>query len=187
MKQFALLAVAALTLSACQTLPTTGATVTRYPNAGPGAVTSKAVEIAGAASLIFVSGNTPQPADKSAVEFSPQYWGTMEAQTASALKKIAVTLDEMGLTMADVVKVQAFVVAPAPGQIADLAGFNQGFGRSFGAASHGKLPSRTVVTVAALGRPGMLVEIEVTAVRPAASAAVHVATTAGNRSSARPI
>jgi enamine deaminase RidA (YjgF/YER057c/UK114 family) len=176
-------AIAACTLAACQSLPTNGASVTRYPNAGAGAVTSKAVEIAGAASLIFVSGNTPQPADRTSSEYSPAYWGNTEAQTASALAKIGVTLGEMGLSMADVVKVQAFLVAPAPGQLADLAGFGRGFAGSFGAASGGKLPARTVVTVAARGRPGMLVEIEVTAVRPG----VHVVMKAGNHASARPI
>lgn len=187
MKQLSLAAFAALTLSACQTLPNHVSPITRYPNAGAGAMTSKAVEIAGTASLVFVSGNTPQPLDKTAPEFSPQYWGDMEAQTASALARITATLGETGLTMADVVKVQAFVVAPAPGQQADLAGFNKGFARSFGAASRGQLPSRTVVTVAALGRPGMLVEIEVTAVRPATGASTRIAVGGGNRASARSI
>jgi len=179
MKRFVPLAITALVLSACQSAPTT---VTRYPNGGA-AVTSKAVEIAGAPSLIFVSGNTPQPANPAAAEFSPAYWGDTEAQTASALKKIGASLADMGLTMADVVKVQVFLVAPAPGQLADLAGFGRGFARSFGAASHGQLPSRTVVTVAALGKPGMLVEIEVTAVRPPVRVVAH----GGNRSSARSI
>jgi len=150
-------------------------------------VTSKAVEIAGAASLIFVSGNTPQPADTAAAEFSPAYWGDTEAQSVSAFRKIGATLAEMGLTMADVVKVQVFLVAPGPGQLADLTGFGKGFARSFGAASGGQLPARTVVTVAALGRPGMLVEIEVTAVRPGAHKAAHPVVHAGNASSARSI
>lgn len=186
MKRLAALAITTFTLSACQTLPTTATKVTRYPNAIANAVTSKAVEIAGAPSLIFVSGNTPAPANPGAAEFSPAYWGDTEAQTASALKKIGVTLGEMGLTMADVVKVQVFLVAPAPSQLADLAGFGKGYARSFGVASNGQLPSRTVVTVASLGRPGMLVEIEVTAVRPAAHPVVRAAQ-AGNRSSARSI
>jgi enamine deaminase RidA (YjgF/YER057c/UK114 family) len=179
-------AFAVLTLSACQTLPTSTPSVTRYPNAGA-AVTSKAVEIPGATSLIFVSGNTPVPANPVAAEFSPQYWGDTEAQTASVLKKIGVSLAEMGLTMADVVKVQVFLVAPAPGQLADFTGFGKGFAHSFGAASGGKLPSRTVVTVASLGKPGMLVEIEVTAARPAAPAGPRSAMRAGNMSSARSI
>jgi enamine deaminase RidA (YjgF/YER057c/UK114 family) len=155
-------------LAGCQAVP--GAGVTRYPN-GAGAVTSKAVEVAGAASLVFVSGNTPLPADPAAPEFSPAYWGDTEAQTASVLKKLAATLDELGLGMADVVKVQVFLVAPRGAVLADLAGFGKGFGRYFGAASQGSLPARTVVTVASLGRPGMLVEIDVTAARPARRAA----------------
>jgi enamine deaminase RidA (YjgF/YER057c/UK114 family) len=156
------------TLAACQGI--NGAAVTRYPNSGAGAVTSKAVEVAGAASLVFVSGNTPLPADPAAPEFSPAYWGDTEAQTASVLKKLAAVLDELGLGMADVVKVQVFLVAPGSEKLADLAGFGKGFAKYFGAASQGSLPARTVVTVASLGRPGMLVEIEVTAVRPAGGA-----------------
>jgi enamine deaminase RidA (YjgF/YER057c/UK114 family) len=179
-------AFAAFTLSACQTLPLETAKVTRYPNAGPNAVTSKAVEVPGAASIVFVSGNTPQPANPSAAEFSPAYWGDTEAQTVSVLKKLTAVLNETGLTMADVVKVQVFLVAPAPGQLADFAGFGRGFVQSFGAASGGQLPSRTVVTVASLGKPGMLVEIEVTAVRPA-KVAPRVALQPGNHSSARSI
>lgn len=161
----------ALGLTACQAPgPGAGMTVTRYPNPA-GAVTAKGVEIGGAVSLVFVSGNTPLPANPAAAEFSPAYWGDTEAQTVSVLKKIEAALAEMRLTMADVVKVQVFLVAPAPGQLADATGFGKGFVRYFGAASGGMLPARTVVTVASLGRPGMLVEIEVTAVRPAAAAA----------------
>lgn len=158
--------LALASLGACQSFPGAGAQVKRYPNPGPAAVTSKAVEVAAATPLVFVSGNTPLPRDPAAPEFSPAYWGDTEAQTASVLTKIGAALGEMGLGMADVVKVQVFLVAPAQGQLADLAGFGRGFQRYFGAASGGKLPARTVVTVASLGRPGMLVEIEVTAARP---------------------
>jgi enamine deaminase RidA (YjgF/YER057c/UK114 family) len=173
-KYFKLRHAAVLTLAAlagCQSFSST--VVTRYPNPA-GSVTSKAVEIAGAPSLIFVSGNTPAPADGAAAEFSAAYWGDTEAQTASTLKKINAALAEARLSMADVVKLQVFLVAPAQGQLADLAGFGRGYNRYFGAATGGKLPSRTVVTVASLGRPGMLVEIEVTAVRsPAARTPSH--------------
>lgn len=164
----ALLTLGALALG--QSITASAADITRYPNPA-GAVTSKAVEIAGAPSLIFVSGNTPVPADAKAAEFSPAYWGDTEAQTASVLKKIEAALAEARLTMADVVKLQVFLVAPAHNQLADLAGFGRGYTKYFGAATGGKLPARTVVTVASLGRPGMLVEIEVTAVRPAGSPA----------------
>ena len=161
-----------LCLAACQSAP---APVTRYPNAGPGAVTSKAVEIPGHQSLIFVSGNTPVPAKADAAQFSPEYWGDTEAQTLSTFKKIEAALKEARLTMADVVKVQVFLVAPAGKPMADAAGFAKGFTSYFGAYSQGKLPSRTVVQVAALGRPGMLVEIEVTAVRPGIAGATSAA------------
>jgi len=160
--------LALASLGACQSVPGAAAQVTRYPNPGPAAVSSKAVEIAAATPLVFVSGNTPLPQDPAAPEFSAAYWGDTEAQTASVFAKLQAGLGEMGLGMADVVKVQVFLVAPAQGQLADLAGFGRGYQRYFGAASGGRLPARTVVTVASLGRPGMLVEIEVTAARPLA-------------------
>jgi enamine deaminase RidA (YjgF/YER057c/UK114 family) len=152
----------ALSLAACQS--TSG--VIRYPNTGPNAVTSKAVEVPAGHSLVFVSGNTPTPAKPDAAQYSPEYWGDTEAQSRAAFEKIDAALKEMRLTMADVVKVQVFLVAPAGQTMADSAGFAKAFTKYFGAYSQNKLPARTVVTIAALGRPGMLVEIEVAAVRP---------------------
>jgi len=154
--------VLALILSACQTAPA----VIRYSNGSATAITSKAVEVPAGNSMIFVSGNTASPAKADAAPNSPEYWGDTETQTRAALKKIDATLHEMHLTMADVAKVQAFVVAPEGTTKADLAGFNRGFSTYFGAASDGQLPSRTLVQIAALGRPNVLVEIEVMAVRP---------------------
>lgn len=153
----------ALALSACAA---PGGDVIRYANGSATAITSKAVEIPFGKSLIFVSGNTATPADPGAAPNTPAYWGDTETQTRAALKKIDGALHEMKLTMADVVKLQAFVVAPAGASAADLAGFNKGYSAYFGANSQGKLPSRTAVQVAALGHPGVLIEIEVTAVRP---------------------
>lgn len=151
-----------MTLAACQTAPQ----VIRYPNASATAVTSKAVEVPAGNSLIFVSGTTPTPAKQDAAQYSPEYWGDTEAQSLATLKRIDASLKEMGLTMADVVKVQVFLVAPAGQTLADLPGFGKAFTQYFGANSNGMLPARTVVTIASLGRPGMLVEIEVAAVRP---------------------
>jgi enamine deaminase RidA (YjgF/YER057c/UK114 family) len=165
-------AIACLVLAACQAAPlsvSSAAPVVRYASAGPAAVISKAVEVPAGQHLLFVSGNTPLPAQPEAEQYSAAYWGDTEAQTRSALKKIDATLKEAGLTMADVVKAQVFLVAPAGAAVADQAGFAKGYTAYFGAYSNGKLPSRTVVQVAALGRPGMLIEVEVTAARPAAT------------------
>ena len=162
--------VLGLALSACQTAPA----VIRYSNGSPAAITSKAVEVPAGNSMIFVSGNTATPARPDAAPNSPEYWGDTETQTRAALKKIDATLHEMHLTMADVAKVQAFVVAPAGATAADLAGFNRGFSTYFGAASNGQLPSRTLVQIAALGHPNVLVEIEVMAVRPIPAQAKNI-------------
>jgi enamine deaminase RidA (YjgF/YER057c/UK114 family) len=73
----------------------------------------------------------------------------------------------MNLTMKDVVKMQAFLVAdPAKENRMDFAGFMEGYTQFFGTAEQPNLPSRSVMAVAGLVNPGWLVEIEVTAVRP---------------------
>jgi enamine deaminase RidA (YjgF/YER057c/UK114 family) len=47
----------------------------------------------------------------------------------------------------------------------DFEGLMKAYTRHFGAASQGKLPTRTTVQVAGLPLPGALVEIEVIAAR----------------------
>jgi enamine deaminase RidA (YjgF/YER057c/UK114 family) len=82
------------------------------------------------------------------------------------LGKISKELAASGLTMADVVKMNVFMVGdPAKGGAMDFAGLMQAYSRHFGAASGGNLPARTTVQVAALPVPGALVEIEVIAAR----------------------
>ena len=69
--------------------------------------------------------------------------------------------------MGDVVKMHAFLVGdPATGGKLDFAGFMKGYTQFFGTPEQPNLPVRSAVQVAALAGPGMLVEIEVTAVRP---------------------
>jgi enamine deaminase RidA (YjgF/YER057c/UK114 family) len=54
---------------------------------------------------------------------------------------------------------------PAKGGAMDFEGLMKAYTRHFGAASQGKLPTRTTVQVAGLPLPGALVEIEVVAAR----------------------
>lgn len=66
--------------------------------------------------------------------------------------------------MGDVVKMQAFLVAPE-GEALDFDGFMKGYAQFFGTTEQPNLPSRSVMTVAGLVSAGWLVEIEVTAAR----------------------
>ena len=69
--------------------------------------------------------------------------------------------------MSDVIKMQVFLVGdPANDGHMDFAGFMEGYVKFFGTEAQPNLPSRSVVQVAGLANPGVLVEIEVTAVRP---------------------
>jgi enamine deaminase RidA (YjgF/YER057c/UK114 family) len=48
----------------------------------------------------------------------------------------------------------------------DFTGFNAGYSQFFGTKTQPNKPARSTVQVAALAAPGVLVEIEVIAVRP---------------------
>ena len=86
------------------------------------------------------------------------------------LDKIAKELAVSGFTMADVVKMNVFLVGdPRKGGGMDFEGLMQAYLQFFGLRAQEKnLPARTTVQVAGLPVPGALVEIEVIAARHAA-------------------
>jgi enamine deaminase RidA (YjgF/YER057c/UK114 family) len=130
---------------------------------------AQAVEIPAGQNLVFLSGAGPDIADKSADKDSPAAYGDTKAQTQSTLKKIEANLKSMGLGMGDVVKMQVFLVGdPSLGGKMDFAGLMESYRQFFGTAEQPNLPARSAMKVAGLANPGWLVEIEVTAVRPAA-------------------
>jgi enamine deaminase RidA (YjgF/YER057c/UK114 family) len=137
------------------------ANVVRYPLPnGEKFPISLAVAVPAGTTLVYYSGGGPSPHDRSATEGSPQYWGDTKAQTISTLESIKTGLAKMGLSFADTVKMNAYLVAdPAMGHM-DFAGFMQGYTQFFGTAEQPNLPARTTVQVAGLAEPGVLVEIE---------------------------
>jgi enamine deaminase RidA (YjgF/YER057c/UK114 family) len=127
---------------------------------------ASSVAVPGAARVVFVSGTLPDVAKPEAPAGSIERFGDTATQSASVLGKIAKELAASGLTMADVVKMNVFMVGdPAKGGAMDFAGLMQAYSQHFGAASNGNLPARTTVQVVALPLPGALVEIEVVAAR----------------------
>ena len=127
---------------------------------------ASSVAVPGAARVVFVSGTLADVARPDAPAGSIERLGDTATQSASVLGKIAQELAASGLTMADVVKMNVFMVGdPAKGGAMDFAGLMQAYSKHFGAASKGNLPSRTTVQVVALPMPGALVEIEVIAAR----------------------
>ena len=127
---------------------------------------ASSVAVPANARLVFVSGTLADVVKADAPAGSSERLGDTETQAASVLGKIAKELAASGLTMADVVKMNVFMVGdPAKGGSMDFAGLMQAYSRHFGTATQGNVPARTTVQVAALPLPGALVEIEVVAAR----------------------
>jgi enamine deaminase RidA (YjgF/YER057c/UK114 family) len=127
---------------------------------------ASSVAVPGAARIVFVSGTLPDSARADAPTGSIERFGDTATQAASVLGKIAQELAAHGLVMADVVKMNVFLVGdPAKGGGMDFGGLMQAYSQHFGTASGGSLPARTTVQVVALPLPGALVEIEVVAAK----------------------
>jgi len=127
---------------------------------------SSSVSVPASARIVFVSGTLPDVAKPDAPAGSIERLGDTETQAASVLGKIEKELAASGLAMADVVKMNVFMVGdPTQGGSMDFGGLMKAYSRHFGEASQGSLPARTTVQVVALPLPGALVEIEVVAAR----------------------
>lgn len=138
--------------------------VIRNGNA-PGRPILSSVEVPASKNLVFLSGQVPSPTNPDAPR-EQQTLGDMETQTMSVLKKIDDHLKSIGLTMGDVVKAQAFLVADPKTGLVDRDGFNKAFAKYFGTEAQPNKPTRSAFVIAGLGSPTMFVEIEVMAVRP---------------------
>jgi len=127
---------------------------------------SAAVTVSAGTNLYFLSGAVPPMVNKDAPKGSTAAYGDMETQATNALTSIKGTLDKLGLTMGDVIKMTAFLVAdPATGKL-DFDGFMTGYKKFFGTPEQPNKPARSAVQIAALVAPGALVEIEVVAAKP---------------------
>jgi enamine deaminase RidA (YjgF/YER057c/UK114 family) len=124
-----------------------------------------AVQVPSTATTYYVSGQVPPVANKDADPASPQAYGDVKTQTVGVLNRIKGILEGLGLGMADVVKMQVFLVHDARAPM-DFKAFMEGYTQFFGGAQP-NLPARTTVGVASLANPGFLVEIEVVAVKDA--------------------
>jgi len=116
--------------------------ITRYPSPLP-APFSKAVRAGG---FLFLSGVLPMDAHANIVE------GDIRTQTRAVMDRIALTLSELGASMADVVRATIW--------LSDLEGFS-GFNEEYKTHFPQGMPSRS--TVQATLYKGAKVEIEVQA------------------------
>lgn len=125
---------------------------------------SLAVEVPADKTQVHLSGQVPAVINKGADKSSIDAYGSMEEQATSVLNAIQKSLESLNLTMADVYRMQVFLVAE-DGKV-DFSGFMNAYTQFFGTESQPNLPVRSAVEVAALANPGWLIEIEVSAVRP---------------------
>jgi enamine deaminase RidA (YjgF/YER057c/UK114 family) len=139
------------------------AEVERYPIPNSTFPIAQAVKVTGNATTYYISGQVPPVVSKEADPSSPQAYGDTKTQTVGVLTKIKAILEGLGLGMADVVKMQVFLVHDARAPM-DFKAFMEGYTQFFG-GTQPNLPARSVVGVAALANPGFLVEIEVIAAK----------------------
>jgi enamine deaminase RidA (YjgF/YER057c/UK114 family) len=138
--------------------------------ANPNIPIASSVLVPDGAEIVFVSGMLADVADPSAPAGSIERLGDTATQAKSVLDKIVKELAASGLTMADVVKMNVFLVGdPRKDGRMDFEGLMQAYLKFYGLRALEKsLPARTTVQVAGLPIPGALVEIEVIAARHAA-------------------
>ena len=108
-----------------------------------------------AGDFVFVSGCT------SVADGVFVHEGDAEAQTTQAIANVAQALEALGVGLADVVRTRMFVT--------DISRWEE-YGRAHGAAFGEAMPATSMVGVAALVDPRMLVEVEAVAYQPGADA-----------------
>lgn len=124
---------------------------------------AQTVRVSGDAVITYVSGQVPPVINKDADPGSPQAYGDTRTQTVGVLSRIKQILEGQGLGMADVIKMQVFLVHDSRAPM-DFKAFMEGYTQFFG-GTQPNLPARSVIGIAALANPGFLVEIEVVAAK----------------------
>ena len=139
-------------------------------HANPNIPIATSVTVPAGADMLFVSGMLADVADPAAPAGSIERFGDTATQAKSVLGKIAKELEAAGFSMADVVKMNVYLVGdPRKGGAMDFEGLMQAYVKVYGLRPQEKsLPARTTLQVAGLPVPGALVEIEVVAARHAA-------------------
>ncbi len=127
---------------------------------------ASSVQIPAGSELMLVSGLLADAADPSAPPGSPERFGNTAAQARSVLGKIRQELAASGFSMADIVKMNVYVVGdPARNGAVDFMGLMGAYVEYFGTDDAALPPARTTVQVAGLPLAGALVQIEVVAAR----------------------
>jgi enamine deaminase RidA (YjgF/YER057c/UK114 family) len=116
------------------------------------------VAVATGGRTVYVAGQVSQDAEGATV--GP---GDLAAQAAQAFTNVSLALAGAGATFADVAKTTIYIVDWRPERMGELMA---GFGRVAGVLGIDPLRPTTLIGVAALAAPDLLIEVEVTAVLP---------------------
>ena len=115
---------------------------------------------------IYVSGMTPPLLDPKGDTNLTASFGDTKTQTVGVLTRIQDALKAQGATMGDVVMMRVLLVGdPAKGGKMDFAGMMESYKTFFGTADQPNKPARITSQITSLVQGGMLVEIEVQAVK----------------------
>jgi enamine deaminase RidA (YjgF/YER057c/UK114 family) len=114
------------------------------------------VSIATGSRLVFIAGQVARGADG-----EPVGAGDLAAQTEQAFRNVATAVEAAGGRFADIAKLNVYVVDWSPDKMAALG---EGAFRAAAGADIDPLKPITLIGVAALGEPDLLIEIEATAV-----------------------
>ena len=106
-----------------------------------------------AGDFIFVSGCT------SVADGVFVHEGDARAQTAQCIANVAAALEQLGASLADVVRTRMFVT--------DISRWEE-YGLAHGAAFAETMPATSMIGIAALVDPRMLIEVEAVAYKPGA-------------------
>ncbi len=116
------------------------------------------VSIATGSRIVFVAGQVARDADGNQVGA-----GDLAAQTDQVFRNVATAVEAAGGTFADVAKLTVHVVDWSPEKMAALG---EGVMRAAASAHIDPLKPITLVCVAALAEPDLLIEVEAVAVLP---------------------
>lgn len=114
------------------------------------------VAVATGSRLVFIAGQIARTADGTAVGA-----GDLAAQTEQALRNVATAVEAAGGRFADIAKLNVYVVDWSPDKMAALG---EGAFRAMASGDIDMMKPITLIGVAALGEPDLLIEIEATAV-----------------------
>ena len=128
----------------------------RNPEGLPKPDMYRQLSIATGSRLVFIAGQVARDANG-----DPVGAGDLAAQTEQAFRNVATAIAAAGGTFADIAKLNVYVVNWTPDKMAALG---EGAMRAAATAGIDPLKPITLIGVAALGEPDLLIEVEATAV-----------------------